>query len=241
MIERELAWLQAHPAAGAVFCSDVFIDADGREFGRRPPARDRRLEVFELRDDLERSPRAQQQLPALPDGDRTGERLSSRWRLPRQGVQEHLRSRDVASDCARYEIGVLEDHLLRYRRGHGSSSEHHRVRTEPFRLYRILDAELEAGGRAIAKPDALRAYEAHRNVDVVLRAVNHYILGEKASSLRTLKEARIRSLARSGAIQRGRMVALALGLHLLLRLPRIPAVARLFDRRWHGARRPAGG
>ena len=27
MVEREVAWLQAHPDAGAVFCSDVFVDA----------------------------------------------------------------------------------------------------------------------------------------------------------------------------------------------------------------------
>ena len=34
MIAREVAWLEAHPTAGAVFCSDIFIDAGGREFGR---------------------------------------------------------------------------------------------------------------------------------------------------------------------------------------------------------------
>ena len=48
----------------------------------------------------------------------------------------------------RYHIGVLEDHLLRYRRGHGSSSErYHHVRTEPFRFFQIIDAELD-GPRA---------------------------------------------------------------------------------------------
>ena len=56
----------------------------------------------------------------------------------------------------RYHIGVLEDHLLRYRRGHGSSSErYHHVRTEPFRVFQIIDAELEGLGRTVATPEAL--------------------------------------------------------------------------------------
>src|SRR5438093_1456319 len=34
IIEREVAFLESHPAAGAVFCIDVFIDPFGREVGR---------------------------------------------------------------------------------------------------------------------------------------------------------------------------------------------------------------
>jgi glycosyltransferase involved in cell wall biosynthesis len=242
MIEREVAWLEAHPAAGAVFCSDVFIDADGHEFGRLvlPPeiAGSRSLDYATILNALLVHSNSFLRCPTAIV------RASVYQAVGVYRDEEFKNTSDLEMwlrIARRYEIGVLDDHLLRYRRGHGSSSEqYHRVRTEPFRLFRILDAELEAGGRAIATPDALRAYEAHRNVDVVLRAVNHYILGDAASSLRTLKQARIRSLARSEAIQRGRMIALTLSLHLLLRLPRIPALARLFDRHWYGAQPPAG-
>ncbi len=124
----------------------------------------------------------------------------------------------------RYHIGVLEDHLLRYRRGHGSSSErYHHVRTEPFRVFQIIDAELRGLGRTVATPEAVTAYEAHRNVDAVLRAVNHYILGDLAAARGVLHQVRLQALAASGAIQRGRMIALALALRVLTRLPRSTA------------------
>src|SRR2546426_2388988 len=34
LVEREVDWLERHPQAGAVFCSDVFIDGEGHELGR---------------------------------------------------------------------------------------------------------------------------------------------------------------------------------------------------------------
>ena len=109
----------------------------------------------------------------------------------------------------RYHIGVLEDHLLRYRRGHGSSSErYHHVRTEPSRVFQIIDAELRDLGRTVATPEAVTAYEAHRNVDAVLRAVNHYILGDLGGTRRAPRGAP-QALAASCAIQRGRMIARA--------------------------------
>ena len=82
--------------------------------------------------------------------------------------------------------------------------------------------------------DALAAYEAHRAVDTVMRAVNHYILGERAKARTVLSEASLRTLAASDRIQRARMLTLALALHFLVRLPRMSVVARVFERRWHG-------
>src|SRR5262249_46829811 len=34
IVEREVAFLESHPQAGAVFCLDVFVDAEGHEYGR---------------------------------------------------------------------------------------------------------------------------------------------------------------------------------------------------------------
>ena len=133
-------------------------------------------------------------------------------------------------------MGVLDDHLLRYRRGHGSSSErYHHLRTDQERFFTIMDIELDVqGGRGVATRDALTAYEAHRAVDMVMRAVNLYILGEPGAARSILREVRLRTLASSQRIQRSRMMTLALILHALVRLPRISGVARLLEHRWYG-------
>jgi hypothetical protein len=102
-----------------------------------------------------------------------------------------------------------------------------------------MDAELAAGGLEVATGDALKAYEAHKSVDTVLRAVNHYILGNRKDARRVLGEARLGSLAASPQIQRWRMLTLAIVLHVLVRLPRIRAVSRLFARHWYGTAAPA--
>ena len=49
----------------------------------------------------------------------------------------------------------------------------------------------------------------------------------------TLHELRLRTLVQSGAVQRGRLTALAVSLRLLARLPRITPLASVFARRWH--------
>ena len=34
IVEAQVAYFQAHPEVGAVFCSDIFVDAHGEEYGR---------------------------------------------------------------------------------------------------------------------------------------------------------------------------------------------------------------
>ena len=237
LIEREVAWLQAHPTAGAVFCSDVFIDAGGREFGRLVlPAEIRGGQPLGYASILN---------ALLVHGNsflRCPTALVRASVYRQVGPYRHEEFKNTSDlemwirIARRYHIGVLEDHLLRYRRGHGSSSErYHHVRTEPSRVFQIIDAELTGLGRTVATPEAVTAYEAHRNVDAVLRAVNHYILGDLGAARGVLHEVRLQALAASCAIQRGRMIALALAVRVLTRLPRSTRVARLFERRWHHA------
>lgn len=241
MLEREVDWLVRHPQAGAVFCSDVFVDAHGREAGRLelPP---------EIRGD--RPLDYETVLNAVLTHSNTFLRCPTA--LIRAEIYRELGAyRDDlfknSSDldmwlriCRAYPIGVLEDHLLLYRRGHGSSSErYHRVRTDPFRLFEIVDRELDAGGREVATEEALAAYEAHRSVDTVLRAVNHYILGDCAAARALLREVTLRSLAASPRIDRPRMLGLTIAMRAFVRLPRIGGLARLFERHWHG--RPESG
>ena len=259
MIEREVAWLQAHPSAGAVFCSDIFVDEAGREFGRLvlPPevAGGEPLDYSSVLNALLthtnsflRCPTAlvrasvYEEVGRYRDGEfKRLPRDDDRPVTPDLGLENTSDLEMWLRIVRRYEIGVLEDHLLWYRRGHGSSSErYHHIRTEPFRFFQIVDEELESGGRDVATTEALCAYEAHRDVDTVLRAVNHYILGDRRASLAVLRDVRWRTLAGSRAVPRARLITLALGLQGLLRLPRIAVIARMFERRWYGTRHVAG-
>jgi glycosyltransferase involved in cell wall biosynthesis len=235
LLEREVAWLDAHPQAGAVMCSDIFIDVAGRELGRLelpPQVKGEQPLPYETvlnalltySNTFLRCPTALVRLQVYEDVGRY-----------RDDVYKNTSDVDMWLRIARrYEIGILEDHLVLYRRGHGSSSErYHRIRTDPFRFFEIMDAELEAGGRGVAREDALRAYEAHRAVDAVLRAVSHYILGDIGAARVVLHEVRLATLAASPRVQRARMLVLTLGLRALVRLPRIAALGRLFERRWY--------
>jgi glycosyltransferase involved in cell wall biosynthesis len=243
LVEREVDWLLAHPHSGAVFCSDIFVDADGNEVGRLVLPRELRGErplgypevlngLLTHKNAFLRCPTAlvRAEVYATVGGYRDTEFKNT------SDLEMWLRI------ARTYRIGVLEDHLLRYRRGHGSSSErYHRVRTDPERFFTIMDLELADGGRDTATPQALRAYAAHRAEDTLIRAVNHYILGERGRARALLGELRVRDLLRGRIGQRGRLMTLAAGLRVLTRVPRSAALARAFDRRWHGARPTAAG
>jgi glycosyltransferase involved in cell wall biosynthesis len=235
LVEREVDWLLAHPGAGAVFCCVVFMDRDGREFARQelpPEVRgNRELAYGEVLNTLLLRKNTFLACPtALVRADVYRDVGGYRDEQFKNTSDVEMWLRIARS----YGIGVLEDQLLRYRRGHGSSSElYHGLRTEPFRLFEILDLELEAAPPGVATPRALRGYHAHRAEDLALRAVNHYILGRPDSARALLGALRVRSLVGSAAVQRWRLLLLVLALRVLVRLPRVSAVARLFAWRWH--------
>lgn len=236
MVEREVEWLVAHPDAGAVFTSAVFIDTGGRPIGRKNLPHEvrgaRALDYSTVLNTLLSHKNAFLGCPtALVRAD-AYRRLGGY----RDAEFKNTSDLEMWLRIARsYRIGVLEDELIRYRRGQGSSSErYHRLRTDQERFFTIMDVELDAnGGRGVATEEALAAYEAHRAQDTLMRAVSHYILGERRDARSVLRRARLKTLAASPRIHRGRMLALALGLNVLVRLPRISAVAQLFERRWH--------
>ncbi len=242
MVEREVAWLEQHPRAGAVFCSVVFFDNEGRQFGRYelpPEVRGRRpLDYGAVVNALLTWKNAFLACPTALVRSTVYKELG----VYRQDEFKNTSDLEMWLRIARsYPLGVLDEPLLRYRRGHGSSSEnYHRLRTDQERFFRIMDLELERGALAVATPRALRDYEAHRAEDTVMRSVNHYILGRRNEALEVLGETRLRRLAGSRRIQRSRMLLLATALHAVLRLPRSGTLARLFERRWHGQPTPAG-
>jgi hypothetical protein len=134
----------------------------------------------------------------------------------------------------KYPLVIVEEYLLRYRHGHGSSSRrYHHLRTTAENFFRIMDLYLDEGDRALATPEALTAYEAHRAQDNLMIAVNHYILGQRDEACIALGQVSLKRLIGSPRIQRIRMLILCLAMHVLVHLPRIGAVADLFYQRWH--------
>lgn len=243
LVGREVEWLRDHPEAGAVFCADVFIDAEGRELGRLelpPELRGNRAlgyaevlnALLEHKNSFLRCPTA---LVRKDVYDAVGTYRQDMFRNS-SDLEQWLRI------ARRYPIGIVDDHLLRYRRGHGSSSErYHQMRTDTHRFFTIMDLELDGSGRAVARPEALRAYEAHRAEDTIMRAVNHYILGDRGSARVLLRDVELSVLFGTDRVQRGRLGALTVALRLLARLPRITALAGVFERRWYAARATEAG
>jgi GT2 family glycosyltransferase len=236
IVSREAGYLLRYPEAGAVFCLDIFIDAEGREYGRLQIPRELRGEaplpyaavlngLLSYKNAFLVGPTAMVRASAYADlGGYRGEVYG------------------IASDLEMWlrisrarPIGVLCEHLHCYRHGHGSLSErYNHLRTESERHFQILDEHLEEGGRALAAPASLLAHEAHRAEDRLMVAISHYIRGDRSASRQALQKVSLAALLGSDKIQRHRLSLLFLAMKALVRLPRLPVAARIFYARWHG-------
>jgi Glycosyl transferase family 2 len=240
IVQREVEYLEANPTVSAVFASDIFIDAHGTERGRLelpadvPPATPlpyaRVLNaLLEHKNRFLRCPGAMVRKAAYDDVG-----------LYRQDLFRNTADLEMWLRLARRDaIAVLGDHLFQYRFGHGSSSgRYHQLRVTPENFFAILDRELEQGGREVAKPEALRAYEAHRAEDTLMIAASQYIREDRAAARVTLSTVKARTLTASGRVPRVRLLSLLALLEVLVRVPWSRRVAGMFYRRWHEPRTP---
>lgn len=238
IVEREVAFLLEHPESGAVFASDIFIDRDGRELGRLElPPELRGAGPFDYATILNCLLTYKNPFLRCPS---SMVHASVYAEVGGYRDQEFDNTSDLEMwlrIARRYPIGILEEHLFLYRRGHSSSSErYHHLRTEPSRFFPIMDLYLAGGDQQLARPEALAAFRAHMAEDRLLVAVSHYILGRRRDAAQILGGLRSRDLAGSRRVQRFRLLGLLAVLRLLVRLPRSSLVAGLFYGRWH--RRP---
>jgi len=235
IVESEVAYMQAHPEVGAVFASDIFTDAQGREIGRLELPPETRGErplsyatvlnaLLTYKNRFLRTPTSMVRASVYRE---VGPYLPAKYRNT-SDFEMWLRI------AKRYPIAVLESHLLRYRRFHGSSSQnYHRLRTAPENFFIIVDEYLAAGDRALATPKALVSYEGHRSQDRLMAAIAHYVKDEMPAGRRALAEVRLPTIWRTPALQRTRLTIITLGLWLLLRLPRIEWIAQRMLKRWY--------
>ncbi|MDP9170044.1 MAG: glycosyltransferase [Acidobacteriota bacterium] len=236
IVEREVAFLEKYPEAAAVFAKQIFIDAEGKEWGRLHLA------------------------PEIPVGVPVGYEsiLNTLLRYKNcifPAPSSMIRARvyrgtgpyrggeyPVAADfemffriAREHPVGLLDEHLFRYRWGHGNADQLDRLlRTVPHPYFAIMDNHLAAGGRALARADSLAAHEAHRGEDAVIRAINCYIMKRRGEMPAILRETSTGRLLASAKIQRWRVTALYFALRLLARLPQMSAGVRVLRRRWYG-------
>jgi len=235
IVEQEVAFLERHPEAGAVFCQDIFIDPLGRAVGRLELPREVRggcpLDYPTVLNALLKHKNRFLRCPSS----------MVRARIYRDvggyRDEEYRNNADLEMwlrIARKYSIGILEEHLFRYRYGHGNSAQRYRhLRTDPERHFLIMDRYLDDGGRALAAAEALAAHEAHRAEDAVMRAMNLYILGRREAARVVLGGVSVSRLLGSQRVQRKRLLMLFLLLRGLVCVPRIPLMASLFYRRWH--------
>jgi glycosyltransferase involved in cell wall biosynthesis len=240
IVAAQVACMQAHPEVGAVFCADIFVDAEGREYGRMVLPREVRggaplvyatvlNALLEYKNRFLVCPTAMVRAAVHRD---VGSYRQERYRNTAD-LEMWLR---IARS---YRVVVLEAHLMKYRHFHGNSSQrYHRLRTEPENFFFIMDEYL-AGDRALATPQALANYAAHRCEDRLMAAISHYIKGELPAGRAALRAVSIGAIVRAQRVQRTRLVVLTLGLWLLLRLPRFDALAQRMLERWHMKRPPS--
>ena len=241
MVEAQVAHFEAHPEVGAVFCSDIFVDAEGVEYDRLVlPPEVRGERALDYRTVLNTLLTYQNHFLVCPTA-------MVRASVHRDvGVYRQDRYRNTADlemwlrIARRYPIAVLESYLMKYRHFHGNSSQrYHRLRTMPANYFAILDEYLAEGDRALATEYALQNYEAHRAEDRLMGTISHYIKNELPAGRTALKDVKLRIIVRGRHVQRWRLVVLTIGMWTLLRLPRVEGLARKMFARWHVKRRPA--
>ena len=239
IVEQQVAYLQAHPEVGAVFASDILVDAEGREYGRMtlPP---------EVRGELPLPyPVVLNVLLSYKNNFLVCPTAMVRASVHRDvGVYRQDKYRNTSDlemwlrIARRYPIAVLEDHLMKYRHFHGNSSQrYHRLRTDVENYFPIMDEYLSMGDRQLATPEALVSYEAHRSKDRIWAATSHYIKNEIPAGRKALLDAPLGPILRSPHVQK-RLLLIAAGLWVALHLPRNEWLAERMRERWHVKRPP---
>jgi hypothetical protein len=238
IVEEQVAYLRAHPEVGAVFAADILVDAEGREYGRmRLPKNLRGERPLSYPVVLNTLLRHKNSFLVCPTA-------MVRASVHREvGTYRQDRYRNTSDlemwlrIARRYPIAVLESQLVKYRHFHGNSSQrYHCLRTDVENFFLIMDEYLEVD-RKFASQQALVSYEAHRSKDRLWAAMSHYIKGELPSGRAALRSVHLGPVVRSPHVQK-RLILLAGGLCVLLRLPRIPWVAERMLQRWHVKRPP---
>jgi len=235
IVAREAQYLMENRTAGAVFCLDRFIDANGKIYNQlQIPTEVRGGGPFDYATILNTLLTYKN---VFLVGPTSMVRRSVYFDVGQYRGEEYRIAADLemwARISKSYDIGIIEEHLHDYRHDHGNLSQnYYHLRTEIEIHFRILQEHLDNGGLALAWPESLRAHRAHWAEDLLMVTVNHYIIGDLATCRELLGQVRPDDLLGSPHIQRYRLLVLYKCLQVLSHMPRMNYAAELFRARWH--------
>jgi len=235
IVEKEVDFLETYPDCGAVFCSDIFVDKHGKEYGRLElPPEVRGNKPLDYKTIIDTELTYKNIFLVCPT---CMVRKSVHASIGNYNQARYKNSADLEMYLRiskSYCIGILEDFLFKYRHGHGNSSQrYHHLRTDPQRFFMIMDDILEDGAATIADKTALQHYEAHRHQENIMCAISAYIKNDLALTRTLTTNAHISQLLKSDKIQRVRMIIMLQILRILTRVPHSKFVADMFFNRWH--------
>jgi hypothetical protein len=234
IVERQVACFERHRGLGAVFCLDILVDAENREYGRMTlPPELRGSKPLDLAAVVNALLRRKNRFLVCPSA-MVSAAIHRRVGLYRQDMWRNSSDLDMWIRIAQAApVLILEEYLMRYRHFEGQSSQrYHRMRTEPERFFSIVDFHLANGCARIALPSALADYEAHRAEDWVLIAVRCYVARDLRAARAALGHVRAGALMRSAQVERARLLGLLSLLRVLCRMPWMKWIAAAFYARW---------
>jgi GT2 family glycosyltransferase len=191
IVEKEVAFLAAHPEAGAVFAMGHFIDEGGQLFGGLDVPPELSSQELLYYDDV------------FPYMLRHG---CTMFICPTFMVRRRVFAEvgpfqpdrfDIASDMEmwlrlmrQYPVGILNERLMRYRRSRSQWSQRwRRLRTESNREFDVMEAYLEKDGwRDKLQPADLTEYRFRQCDDHTTRAANFVILGDTGRARELLRD-----------------------------------------------------
>ncbi len=235
MVEEEVKFLDTYPDCGAVFCSDIFVDKNGKEYERlNLPKEVSGGKPLDYKTIINAELKYKNIFLVCPTC------------MVRKSVHEDIGSYNQATYknsadlemymriSKSYTIGILEEYLFLYRHGHGNSSQkYHHLRTDHQRFFMIMDDVLENGANEVATQTGLMHFEAHRSHENIMCAISAYIKNDLVLSKTLLQNVAITKLIKSSMIQRFRMLTVYFVLQLLTRTNHSKKIANIFYNRWH--------
>lgn len=191
IVEREVAHLEAHRDVAAVFCTDHFMDEDGRIYGGAsltPEFAGRAsLGYHEIVRYLVRRKNTLFCCPTFMAQRAVFESVGG-FRPEVYAIGTDL---EMWLRIARHHpVAILDERLIRYRKGRQQwSARYQHERTEPDRFFQVMDEYLAYdGARERLTAGDLTEYAFHRADDATFRAANLVRKGD-ASGARALLEA----------------------------------------------------
>lgn len=232
MVARQVAFLEAHPEAGAVFTEASLIDEGGNRIGeiRLPKGIERKNELYDFETMFKAVLRHSNFFicPSVMVRTQVYQQEIKCWRGDLFKSSSDL---DVWFRVLQYHaIGIIPECLMRYRISNGQYSANLRSRTIRADFFRVTDYYLaQVDVQILLSLDDWKNYRRLERTDRVIRAVNLYLLDQKQEALVLCLDVLSADALRGAVHDRRGFITLAAGIALRLFIfLRVSAIGKPF-------------